>query len=113
MHDDDKSRFDPRKRWVDAAVMPTEMIPVIGGTASYAAETFLREGKIKIPRRTNFPVIDSGIKAANAIADEKWKKAALYMTDAFFYRTGLPAATKQDIEKAVETGKWQRVLGIR
>jgi hypothetical protein len=121
MHDDGdddddgfalNKKLDIRRRWVDAAVMPLEMIPVIGGTFSYAAESFIREGKIRMPRRSNFPVIDSVVRAANAITDEKWGKAALYATDALFYQTGLPAAAKNDIEKAIETGKWYRLFGI-
>jgi hypothetical protein len=110
--DDDGEEFDPKKRGIDALVMPLSMIPVFGGDIAYSAETFLRDGKMQISRRSYFPVVDQGIRAVNAISDDKWDKAGWEALKGFMYYTGLPVATLNDFEKAIETGKPQRILGI-
>ncbi|MDR2729516.1 MAG: hypothetical protein LBB81_01295 [Treponema sp.] len=114
MHDDDDDeKLNLKNRAVDALVMPLEMIPVIGGDLSYATESFIRDGKIRPPRRSYFPIADQGIRVVNAISDEQWEKAAEATVKGFAYYIGLPVAAEEDIEKAVKTGKWQRVLGIK
>jgi hypothetical protein len=117
MHEDDDDdkwgKWNPKNRAIDAFTMPLEMVPVLGGDASYAIGGLLREGKIRQPRRSYFPVTDQAIKAVNAVSAEKWSKAASSTVKGFFYYTGLPVAAYEDIEKAVEAGEWQRVLGIR
>jgi len=114
MHeDDDDDTLDPKKRMIDALVMPFSMVPVFGGDLSYAMETLFRDGKIRMPRRVYFPVLDQAMKTGNAITDEKWGKAAWEAVKGFGYYSGLPVGAAQDIEKAVETGKPQRAFGIR
>jgi hypothetical protein len=93
--------------------MPLEMVPVIGGDLSYAAESFMRYGKIRLFRRSYFPIADQAIRAVNAISAEQWDKSAESAIKGFGYYTGLPVAAWGDIEKARETGEWQRVLGIK
>jgi len=114
MHEDeDDEDFNPKNRGIDALVMPISMIPIFGGDMSYAAESFLRNGKIRTPRRSNFPVFDQGIRFVNAISDEKWDKAGWEALKGFMYYAGLPVAALQDIEKAIQTDKPQRVIGIK
>jgi len=111
--DDTNEKLNLKNRAIDALVMPIDMVPVFGGEAAYAAESFLRDGKIRPPRRSYFPVLDQTYKAANAISSEQWGKGAWNAVKGFMYYTGLPVAAMEDVEKAVETGKWQRVLGIK
>ena len=114
MHEeDDDDELDPKKRGIDALVMPISMVPIFGGDLSYAAESLMRNGKITTPRRSNFPVLDQGIRAVNHISDQQWGKSANNTVKAFMYSTGLPVAAWQDIEKAIETGRPQRIIGIR
>ena len=114
MHeDDDDDEWDPKKRGIDALVMPLDMVPIFGGDAAYAMESLLRDGKIRTPRRSNFPVVDQGVRAVNAITDEKWGKAAWSVVKGFGFYTGLPVAAMQDIEKAIDDEKWYRVIGIK
>ena len=114
MHeDDDDDTWDPKKRGIDALTMPVSMVPVFGGDASYAVESLLRDGKIRLPRRSYFPVVNQGVRAINAISDEEWGKMAEAMVKGFGYYTGLPVAGIEDVQKAVETGRPQRVIGIR
>jgi len=114
MHeDDDDDELDPKKRGIDALVMPFSMVPVFGGDLSYAMETLLRDGKIRMPRRSYFPVLDQMMRTGNAISDEKWGKAAWEAIKGFGYYSGLPVGTAQDIEKVIETGRPQRLFGIR
>ena len=114
MHEeDDDEEWNLKNRGIDALVMPISMIPIFGGDLSYAAESLLRNGKITTPRRSNFPVLDQGIRAINNISDEQWGKAGVNALKGFMYSTGLPVAAWQDIEKAIETGRPQRVIGIK
>jgi hypothetical protein len=113
MHEDDDDDEWLKKRGIDALVMPLEMVPIFGGDMAYAAETLLRNGKIRTPRRSNFPVVDQGVRAVNAITDEKWGKAAWSVVKGFGFYTGLPVAAMQDIEKAIEDEKWYRAIGIK
>ena len=114
MHeDDDDDELNPKKRGIDALVMPLEMVPIFGGDMAYAAETLLRNGKIRTPRRSNFPVVDQAVRAVNAVTDEKWDKAAWSVVKGFGYYTGMPVAAMQDIEKAIEDEKWYRAIGIK
>jgi len=114
MHEeDDDDEWDLKKRGIDAFVMPISMIPILGGDLSYAAESFMRDGKIRTPRRSNFPVLDQGIRSINKISDEEWDKAGIEALKGFMYLTGLPVAAWNDIEKAVETERPQRIFGIK
>ena len=114
MHEeDDDDDWNPKKRGIDALVMPISMLPIFGGDAAYATENLLRTGKIQILRRSYFPVFDQVIHTANAISDEKWDKAGWEAVKGFMYYTGLPVAAFQDIEKAIETGRPQRIIGIK
>jgi len=111
--EDDDDDLDPRKRTIDALVMPLDMIPIYGGEIAYAVESFMRDGKARAPRRSNFPVLEQVYKTANSITEEQWSKAANNALKGFMYYGGMPVAAYQDIEKAIETGKPQRIFGIK
>jgi len=111
--DDDEDDWNLKKRGIDALVMPISMIPIYGGDLSYAVEDLIRTGKIRLLRRSNFPVLDQGIRAINKFSDEEWGNAGWETLKGFMYLTGLPVAALNDVEKAIETERIQRVFGIR
>jgi len=113
LRDDPEERDNLRHRAGDAANGLLYAIPIFGSGITFAVQSYVRDGRMRLSSRSDFPVADSAVRAFNAANDEDWARAASSMVDALFFATGLPAAKKRDIERAIENGEWQRLFGIR
>jgi len=111
--DEPEDRFNPKHRTVDAFNGWLYSVPMIGGKLCNAVESFSRTGKIRPSFGGNFPAVDSTVRTVNALSDEEWSKAISNFIDAMFYATGLPAASKRDIERAWREKDWKRILGMK